>query len=379
MWVYYLLIALIFLDFGLEFWSNRKLKKENKFKHFLDFIFKFRLISIISIVLVSSLRAYSVGTDLPTYYNEYKEFKSLDIVEAFKLSRFEIGYTLLTFVLAKIGFGFRIVLILSSIFTAICFWRFIKEFSPNKYMSLVLFICFGLFAQSLNIMRHIIALDLILLAIIYLHKNRIWKSVVLILVGSLFHITALIGLVFILFKYLKPTWQLVAFSVLLVLVGVKVFPYAMKIVGLFTPVDFYNQYFIVEKDKFISLPGLVDNLYSIGLATIFVIMLFAKKWLKNLNETELKTYDFFLIVYMFVPLIRLAGFMLNAQSLLHRLNVWFFFSLIILVPLFINGLNLNKKWKGGLHIATYTAAFCYMYYFYAIQASNNVVPYLFCF
>lgn len=379
MWIYFLLVIIIFLDFGLEFLCNKKLTKDNKFKHFLDFVFKFRLISISAIVLISTLRAYSVGVDIIQYYNEFAAFKTLGFKEALNTSRFEKGYFILTFALAKIGLNFRFVLLLSSIFTAICFYKFIKEFSPNKCMSLVLFVGFGIFAQSLNIMRHIIALDFILLAIVFLHKNKIWQTILMILLASLFHITALIGLLFILFNYLKPTWQLFAFSVLLVLVGVKLFPYAMKIVSLITPIDFYNQYFVVEKYKFISTPGLVDNLYSIGLTLIFVILFVGKKFLKNLNEKELKVYDFFLIIYMFVPLVRLAGFAMNAQSLLHRLNVWFFFSLIILVPLFIKGLNFNKKLKISVHVATYFATFCYMYYFYAVQASNGVVPYLFCF
>ena len=379
MWIYFLLLILIFLDFGLEFLCNKKLTKENKFKHFLDFVFKFRLISILAIVLISTLRAYSVGTDIPNYYKEYESFKTLSFGQAKSVSRFEFGYFLLTFVFAKIGLGFRFVLLLSSIFTAVCFWLFIKEFSPNKCMSLILFVCFGLFAQSLNIMRHIIALDFVLLAIVFLHKNKIWQTVLMILLASLFHITALIGVVFILFKYLKPTWQLFAFSVLLVLVGVKIFPFAMKVVGLITPIDFYNQYFVVERDKFISTPGLIDNLYSIGLTLIFIVLFALRKYLKNLNEKEKTVYNFFLIVYMIVPLIRLAGFAMSAQNLLHRLNVWFFFSLIILVPMFIKGLNLSKKWNICVQCATFLGAFWYMYYFYAVQASNEVVPYLFCF
>lgn len=379
MWIYFLLVTLIFLDFGLEVLCNKKLTKDNKFKHFLDFVFKFRLISIVALVLISSLRAYTVGADITNYYNEFNTFKSVGFKEAFEISRFEIGYTLLTFVLAKIGFEFRFVLVLSSILTAVCFYSFIKEFSPNKCMSLVLFVGLGIFAQSLNIMRHIIALDFVLLAIIFLHKNKIWQTILMILMASLFHITALIGLLFVLSKYIKPTWQLVVFSILAVLVGVRVFPYAMKIVSLITPIDFYNQYFIVEKHKFIATPGLMDNLYSIGLALIFVVLFVGKRFLKNLNEKELKIYDFFLVIYMFVPLIRLAGFAMSAQSLLHRLNVWFFFSLIILVPLFIKGLSLSRKWKICVNCVSYVAAFCYMYYFYAVQASNGVVPYLFCF
>ncbi len=379
MWVYFILLAFIFLDFSLETLCNKKIIKSNKIKNFLDFVFKFRVISLVSLVLVSTLRSYSVGVDIQAYYNEFQDFKRLNIKEALKVSRFERGYFILAFTIAKMGLSFRVVLLLSSIFTAICFWKFIKEFSPNKKMSLVLFVCFGLFAQSLNIMRHIIALDFVLLSIIFLHKNKIWKSILMILFASLFHITALIGFVYILFKYLKPTWKLFIFSVLLILVGVKIFPYAMKIVSLITPIDFYNQYFVVEKHKFIATTGLLDNLYSIGLTLVFVILFVGKKFLKNLNEKELKIYDFFLLVYMFVPLIRIAGFALSAQSLLHRLNVWFFFSLIILVPLFIKGLNLNEKWKVGIHFATYIATFCYMYYFYAVQASNEVVPYVFYF
>ena len=378
MLVYFALIAIIVLDFALEQFCAKKLKS-GKFKQFLDFVFKFRLITIFAVVFVSTFRAYSVGSDVGVYYNEFESFKSLSFAEAKNLSRFEFGYFLITFLLAKLGLSFRLVLLFSSLFISICFCRFIKEFSPNKCMSLVLFVCFGLFAQSLNIIRHLIALAFVLLAIVMLNKNKIWQSVILIISASLFHITALIALLFILFKYLKPTWQLFAFSILLVLVGVKIFPFAIKIVSLFTPVDFYNQYFIVEKHKFVSTPGLVDNLYSIGLAVIFIVLLFARKWLKNLEETELKTYDFFLIIYMFVPLIRLAGFALNAQSLMHRLNVWFFFSLIILVPLFIKGLVLNKKLKIATYCAAYFGGLCYMFYFYAIQASNEVVPYLFCF
>ena len=161
--------------------------------------------------------------------------------------------------------------------------------------------------------------------------------------------------------------------------GVIIFPWAMKLIGFITSIDFYNAYFIVEKEKFVSASGIIDNLYSIGLMLIFVVLLGAKKWLKHLNEKEMKTYDFFLVIYMFVPLIRLAGFALHAQSLLHRLNVWFFFSLIILIPMFIKGLYLKVTLKKTVNILTYIASFCYMYYFYAIQASNGVVPYLLCF
>ena len=176
MWIYFLLIALIFLDFGLEFLCNKKLTKDNRFKHFLDFVFKFRLISIVAIVLVSSLRSYTVGRDIYVYYNEFESYKSLSFVDAKNLTRFEFGYFAIAFLFSKLRLSFRVVLIVSSLFITICFYKFINEFSPNKCMSLVLFISFGMFAQSLNIIRQLIALAFVLLGLTLLNKNKIWQQ-----------------------------------------------------------------------------------------------------------------------------------------------------------------------------------------------------------
>lgn len=378
MLIYFVLIALIVLDFVLEKLCVEKIKN-CKFKRFLIFVFKFRIISIFSIVFVSTFRSYIVGSDVLVYYDEFESFRSLGFNDALNISRFEFGYFITTFLAAKLNLSFRMILFGSSLFVTMCFCRFINEYSPNKCLSLVLFICFGLFAQSLNIIRQLVALGFILLAIISLNKNKIWKFIFFVIIASMFHITALIAFVYILFKHLKPTWKLFLFSIILVFIAVNLFPFAMKIIGELIGVDFYNQYFIVEQEKFISSPKLVDNLYSIGLALLFIVLLCAKKWLKNLNDEEMHTYNFFLTVYMFVPLIRLAGFALKAQSLLHRLNVWFFFSLIILVPLFLKGLFNDKRYKFTTYMITYLSAFCYMYYFYVVQASNGVVPYVFCF
>lgn len=379
MLIYFILLAVIVLDFALEYFYNKSTIKSNKLKKFLDFVFKFRLISIIALVLVSTLRSYSVGRDVMVYYDCFNSYKTLTLSQSFAINRFEYGYFILTFILAKMGLNFRFVLFLSSAFVSVSVWLFVKEFSPNKLMSMLLFVCFGLFAQSLNIIRQIIALGFILLALIMLHKNKIWWYLGFVVLACLFHLIAIVSLVFIFFKYVKPTWQLVAFAVILTLFAGRIFPYALKIVSKFTPTNYYELYFVIQKDKFIIDVSLKDKLYTLGLTAMLIAFMVLKHIMKNLSEEEQKLYDFFLLTYMFVPLIRFAGWIMSAQNLMQRFTVLFFFSLIILVPLCLKGLNLNKKLKITSYVGVYTVALCYMYFFYAIQASNGVVPYLFCF
>lgn len=379
MLIYYILLAVIVLDFALEYFYNKSQIKSNKLKKILDFIFRFRIISITALVLVSTLRSYSVGRDIEVYRDCFNSYKTQTLSQAMEINRFEFGYFILTFIFAKIGLDFRFVLFVSSLFISVCTWLFIKEFSPNKLMSLILFICFGIFAQSLNIIRQIIALGFILLALTMLHKNKIWLYFLFIALACLFHLIAIVGVVFILFKYVKPTWQLVVFAVILTMFVARIFPYALKFISKFTPTNYYEQYFIIEKIKFITVVSLKDKLYTLALTAVLLGFMILRQFMKNLNEEEQKVYDFFLLMYLFVPLIRLAGWIISAQNLVQRFSVFFFFSLIILLPLCLKGLNLKKNLKITAYSFAYIVSFCYMYYFYAIQSSNGVVPYLFCF
>jgi len=379
MWIYFILLAIIALDFYLEKLFNKSNKGGTKLSQILNFVFQYRLITITAFVLISTLRAYSVGIDAVIYFDNFQQLKAKSFSSLFVNMQFEFGYTFLCFILAKIGCAFRFVLFLASLFISFCFYKFICKFSTNNFMSFILYVCLGLFAQSLNIIRQLIALGFVLLSITYLFDKKIIKSIVLTLCASMFHITAILTLIFILIKYLKPTKQLVAFMILSVFVGVTVFPYLMKLIEWLTPIDYYSLYFVEEKHKFIYSSGILENLYTVALWVIFIVLFALRKYLTNLNERESKLYDFFLLIYIFVPLIRLAGFMLHAQSLLNRLSVWFFFSLIILIPLFIHGLNLKKKWMNIATCGVYIIALGYMIYFYAIQASNGVVPYAFMF
>lgn len=384
MLVYFLLILIVFLDFSLE---QLYLLKTNKFfqkKHiqinkFLDFIFKWRVISVLSFIIVFVIRDYTVGLDTYSYKMYYDRLSAgrENLLHPIS-SSWEVGFTLFNSLFAFLGLDFRWVLFTTISFVMICLVYFINNASSNKKMSMILFIALGIFAQSLNTLRQIIAMAIIMLVIVELNNNKtkygIIRSVALIFIASLFHVSALCCYLFLIAKYIKPKWYIVICMIALTITGAIFFPNVMKIVEKLTPLDYYSRYFVNNRVLIMST-DIVNILYSLGLILIFIVFFVMKKWLK-FTKAQIVQYDFLLLIFLFVPLIRIAGFILNAQALFNRLSMYFFMILILLIPLFVEGLKFNKKIYKIATYMVYVVSFGYMYYLYAIKLSCGVVPYV---
>ena len=384
MLVYFLLILIVFLDFSLE---QLYLLKTNKFfqkKHiqinkFLDFIFKWRVISVLSFIIVFVIRDYTVGLDTYSYKMYYDRLSAgrENLLHPIS-SSWEVGFTLFNSLFAFLGLDFRWVLFTTISFVMMCLVYFINNASSNKKMSMILFIALGIFAQSLNTLRQIIAMAIIMLVIVELNNNKtkygIIRSVALIFIASLFHVSALCCYLFLIAKYIKPKWYIVICMIALTITGAIFFPNVMKIVEKLTPLDYYSRYFVNNRVLIMST-DIVNILYSLGLILIFIVFFVMKKWLK-FTKAQIVQYDFLLLIFLFVPLIRIAGFILNAQALFNRLSMYFFMILILLIPLFVEGLKFNKKIYKIATYMVYVVSFGYMYYLYAIKLSCGVVPYV---
>ena len=85
------------------------------------------------------------------------------------------------------------------------------------------------------------------------------------------------------------------------------------------------------------------------------------------------------MIFMIVALICIVGSIAGIPQLLHRLNMYFFMILIVLIPLFVKGLKHNKKLYICANIGVYGVALAYMVYLYAIKNTCGVYPYKFMF
>lgn len=365
---YFLLIGVIGIDFLLEYLYNRKQDKitNEKLKKVINFLFTYRILTIIALVFMSTFKSDNVGLDTKAYtgWFESENYGS------------EIGYSTLQKIVYKLGLSYRWIWFIISLFVSISLVLFVNHFSSNKFMSIFLYIALGVFAQSLNTIRQIIAIAFILLELIFIDKNKWILSIVMVLCATLFHNSAIIGLALIALKFIKLNWITIGVFVGCAVIFPIILPYLSKFISLFGLKDYYKVYIGSE---LIAETSVIEILYIIALFVIFVsTYIYATKILKLERKTESRLY-YFLLIFLMVPLIQTMGVLINLRAVFNRLSMYFFPSLIILVPECLKYLKNNKKYYLTATISCVAVALIFMIYLYTIKQSCGVFPYQFCF
>lgn len=376
--IYLLILSIILLDFHIEHILNKRelLNKNSLLSKFLSFVFKYRILTILTLVFFSTFRSLSVGSDILSYNKHFISLKTAKNT----LSPFEWGYNTLCYIIGPVlNLNIRSLFFVISLFTSISFVLFINKFSCNKQMSLLLYVMFGIFAQSLSALRQIIAIDFALLSLIFISDKKLFRGIILILFASFFHISALLCLIYIPLRYLKLTnIYIILITICTIILGTTL-PLLLQFIESIIPsLNYYSSYFTEPTYSTFHEHTLFNTLYTIGMVLIFLILYLARyKWFKNeLNKDSY--FNYFLSLFLIVPLIRIVGFILGLESLLNRINMYFFFLLIILVPRFLKCFK-SYKFNNLLYSLTYIGAFAYMLLNYLLHDSCGVVPYIFWF
>ena len=245
MLVYLSLLVFICFDFALEYFLNKKgiLSKETMFSKVLNFIFKYRILTIFAFVFISTFRDLSVGSDNPQYFLYYTTIQNSGTF----CYNFEVGFLSLNYILAKLlNLDIRALFFIISLFVSIATMLFINKFSCNKIMSFLLFVMFGIFGQSLGVLRQIISLGFILISLIFIADKKIWKGVIMIAFASLFHSTALLCFIIIPIRYIKLNHWLLLGSIVTCCIFAFTLPYLLKLVEIIIPkFDYYTRYYIL--------------------------------------------------------------------------------------------------------------------------------------
>lgn len=376
MLVYFALLIVICLDFLIEHILNKKgvLSKETWFSKFLNIVFKFRILSIAGMVFLSTFRALSVGGDIYFYHMFYSRLPDGNVA----WFTYEPGYKALNYILVYAGIYIRGMFFVIALFVSICFVLFVNKFSSNKLMSLLLYIMFGIFGQSLSALRQFIAIGFILLALIFISDKKIWKSIIFISCACLFHYSAIICFIIIPLRYIKFNKWWILGSISFVALFFILLPYTLKTLESLLPsLNYYSRYYS-ENSILFKPTNLFNILYSLGMIAIFAVLYLARfKWFKDELEND-EYYTFFLSLFLIVPLIRIAGFIVGLEALLNRINMYFFFLLIVLVPRFLSCFK-NFNHNEWLVAMTYIGAIIYMILIYAVHDSCSVTPYIFWF
>lgn len=172
-WLLVILVLFSFLDYS------------NKY----NFIFK--LIVFLCLVLLAGSRL-ETGNDWGNYLYF---FEHLDIGENFYslslISKFEPGYTFLNLVVKYIGGSLNEVFLFASFITIGIISISIRKYTQFWFIPILLYLRYSYLQANMMFVRQGIAVAIFVYALQFIQKREKWKYFSLILIASLFHISAL--------------------------------------------------------------------------------------------------------------------------------------------------------------------------------------------
>ena len=121
------------------------------------------VLTIGAMYLICVLRKSTVGIDTASYETMY-EMSGYFPWDNFSFSNFEYGYILLMKVFAKLGFSFQLFLAVIYAYIFLPLYFFIKKYSKDVTLSLLIYICYQFFVFNLSGIRQSLATGICLLA-----------------------------------------------------------------------------------------------------------------------------------------------------------------------------------------------------------------------
>lgn len=229
MWLYYLLTSYI-IGLGILLGTGKLTKSKNKLYIMLTFgLF----------VVLAAFRAKNVGNDTDTYLELFETILITEDLSAFTW-RYEIGYLYLNKLLSMIVSDPQIIIIVTSLVIMMVFARFIYKYSYIPWLSTFLFFTLGYYGMSMNTIRLNLAIIVILISYDFLRERKLIKFVLIVILASLFHRTAIIFLLAWPMTKLKFNYKTILTMVAVSLSAYVMFPnILMVLIKLFPTYQYY--------------------------------------------------------------------------------------------------------------------------------------------
>lgn len=244
--------------------------------------------------------------------------------------------------------------------------------SEKPWLSVFCFMTFGLFFNSMNFMRQMIASCILLLGMRYIRKNQFLPYLILVVFASTFHVSAFLMIPFYFILRIKLTGKvLIVYSVATILM------FCMSQ----TVLDFFNDY--IYKGYTLTNPEVTngtDPVYVVFFLIFFIAAFAVRKELLKTDEFN----NVLLNCMFFTVFFEIMGV---RHAILSRFSLLFFIpAIVILLPrvivLVVNKLSnrfINDKTKFTVVKITsiaLVAVICgTMYTYMIVNNYNGVMPY----
>ncbi len=315
---------------------------------------------------------YNVGVDWPGYKLYYLIIKN-NVSILYDNQQWEFSYFWINKIIALLGLNY------TAMFTVVAFisWYFIFKSLDEKFVPLLLFFIFAdeFFFWSMNGVRQFVSIAIFLYSINFIILKDFKRYILLILLASTFHTSALLLIPIYFIPYEKiwsPYVWFVLFMCSLFIGNISalsdsLYPFFSNIVETFSMFKGYLSYF--ERGKFNASEVNLGLGYAFRIIVAFFIFYFSEKIVKEYPDSKIYFILFFIGAIAF-------NLVYNYQ-LLGRINNYF----LIMRPVVLSFIALYafKNFK----FRYFSVGLCCLYFIMFVnsiyKSSNMCSPYNFVF
>jgi hypothetical protein len=239
----------------------------------------------LALFIIAAIRK-STGYDYNLYATWYNRLVFMNYEQLMAWSR-EKGFTVPLRILTVITRDFQPMFVIISFIIAAGVVVYIYKNSSSAYISVAAFISFGLYYNSMNFMRQIIAAIIVSFALNYIDSKQPLRYFILVLFASTMHFSALLMLPFYFILMIKMNYIVLG---VYAAVSVVTFIFSEPIVEFATGY-FYTEYVLDNPHMTAGLPVEYTVIFGIMFALYFI---FRKDLIKkrSLNSILINAYWF---------------------------------------------------------------------------------------
>lgn len=334
---------LLVLSFVM-FWIILERKALNRKSFFMPLI-------ILSVF--AGARSFIVGSDSENYTRNFRI--SLDVHSFASTEGRELGYRVLEYALLLLDAEYFWLFTLTGIIVVYCYLTIIKKYSFNYTFSIFLFITLGVYTFFFNGLRQGISMAIFAISLPYLLEKKLILYLTIVLIASLFHISAL---------FLIPFYYLVNLNIK------PLYKLIISFLGSFLLSRIAINYIASSNDRYQNYTEVSES--AGGLVTLgfyFLILMFIyfiSKIYKIRDEQFEKMFTFYGVGVVFV--IPIAMLQISASGPQRLLN-YFTWILILILPIIFKKIN-------NTYITCTFVILCMVYFILITTKFSNLTPYV---
>jgi len=318
----------------------------------------FVVLSFFSIILLQSLRSWTVGVDVVAYLHFFERLASGESISdfAFEFSTLEIGYLYYNKLIAVFTTDSQLFLTIISATIFIPTGYIIYKNSKNLYVSIITLLSLIIFNFSFTGLRQSIAIAIVFLSFEYIKKRKLVIFLLMVLLASSFHTSALVFLPAYPLYFLRLRKKHYLIVLILFIVAFLVRKTILKSLLLLTFDKYDNPELMVTSDSYTML---------VIMFFVYTVAVFVKNNYKD--SLSFNALSNFILMAAFIQIAAIES------QVAMRAGYYYFIFITLLLPEIINAIKVEKARNG---IAFLIVVVCFTFY-YLTTVNGPLDPYIY--